>query len=308
MSDKGTASWSVRCDCSRAEGEAIGHGDLDSYPWAQQPVIVSQEIAADRPDDWQITAYFPAKPAQADLTTLARMIGDRRPADLVVEKLPDDDWVSLSQSGLEPIRAGRFHVHTPDYPPCSDDGVHNIQISAGLAFGTGHHETTAGCLTMLDHIRRSGARADTILDLGSGTGLLAFAAHHLWPRAYVTASDIDPVCADVMAENIVVNGLTAGMRQGAIAAIIADGMDDPMLEARAPYQLIAANILAGPLIEMAADIADALAPQGNLVLAGLLNQQADDVIRAYRYQGLRLAHRIISGDWSILWLRKRPVA
>ncbi|MEO1044674.1 MAG: 50S ribosomal protein L11 methyltransferase [Pseudomonadota bacterium] len=297
-------SWKITLPCSRDQAEALGIDDLPLAVGGTLPTLVTRRADRGSEDDWIIEIYSDAKPDKAMLATLDGIATDSdvKPE---VERLEDEDWVTVSQQGLEPIRAGRFHVHTPDHDPSDQQGVVNIRIGAGLAFGTGHHETTTGCLAMLDHIRRSGARADTILDLGSGTGLLAFAAHHLWPRAYVTASDIDPVCADVIAENIAANGLKAGMRQGEITTVIAKGMDDPLLDARAPYQLIAANILAGPLIDLAGDIAPALSSKGNLVLAGLMNDQTEHVLHAYRQQGLRLAHQLVDGEWSILWLRKR---
>ena len=158
---------------------------------------------------------------------------------------------------------------------------------------------------LLDAIQRSGARVDNMLDLGTGTGLLAFAAHILWPRAYVISSDIDAVCADIVDENIHANGLKSGWRQGEIGYVTADGMDHDILQDRAPYDLIAANILAGPLSDMAEDISAALVPGGHLILAGLLTSQYQDVARAYRQQGMRVAHKLDNGDWSILWLRKR---
>ncbi|MEM1133138.1 MAG: 50S ribosomal protein L11 methyltransferase [Pseudomonadota bacterium] len=299
-------SWKITLPCTRAEAEAL---DMEDFlPGAQDiaPTLVTRRTDGDDDSNWLIEIYCDDKPDAAMLKQVGTLVPESD-AEPQLEELPEEDWVTVSQQGLEPIRAGRFHVHTPDHDPSTEPGIYNIRIGAGQAFGTGHHETTAGCLTMLDHIRRSGARADTILDLGSGTGLLAFAAEHLWPRAYITATDIDPVSVEVMGNNIVANGLKSGMRQGEIAAIAADGMDDPLIEVRAPYQLIVANILAAPLITLSEDIAAGLSPQGNLVLAGLMNHQAQDVLRAYRRQGLRLAHKIVDGEWSILWLRKRPV-
>ncbi|WOE76497.1 50S ribosomal protein L11 methyltransferase [Alterisphingorhabdus coralli] len=299
-------SWKITLPCTRAEAEAL---DMEDFlPGAQDiaPTLVTRRADGDDDTQWLIEIYCDDKPDKAMLKQVATLV-PKSDGEPELEELPEEDWVTVSQQGLEPIRAGRFHVHTPDHASSSEPGVYNIRIGAGQAFGTGHHETTAGCLAMLDHIRRSGARADTILDLGSGTGLLAFAAEHLWPRAYITATDIDPVSVEVMGENIIANGLKSGMRQGEIAAIAADGMDDLLIQARAPYQLIVANILAAPLIALSEDIAAGLSPQGNLVLAGLMNHQAEDVLRAYRRQGLRLAHKIVDGEWSILWLRKRPV-
>ena len=178
-----------------------------------------------------------------------------------------------SQLGMEPIRAGRFHVHTPDHPPSDEPGVRSFVIPASQAFGTGQHETTAGCLVMLGEMKRRGVIARRIADIGTGTGLLAFAALDLWPRAHAVASDIDPVCGPVVAENAAANGFAMGAKAGQVAIAIAAGMDDPDLRACGPYDLLIANILAGPLVELAGDFAEAVPPRGNLLLAGLLETQ-----------------------------------
>ena len=266
---------------------------------------MTSEIDDKKPDAWEVLAYYSAEPKTPDIKNLRALVPSASNIAHRIEKLGDEDWLTMSQAGLEPIRAGRFHVHTPQMPADNSGNVRNFCIEAGLAFGTGHHETTFGCLAMLDRMRALGVRCDNMLDIGTGTGLLAFAAGHLWPRARLTASDIDPVCDDVVRENAAANGIATGRARGALRMVIADGMDHPELAYRAPYDLVTANILAGPLIVMADDIADAIAPHGNLVLAGLLNTQAADVIAAYRWQHMRLVKRLVRGDWTIMWLRKR---
>lgn len=297
-------SWTLTLPCTKEQGEAAGMASEEQAKWQKQPVIAVQELAEDTPEKWQITGYFEQKPSARDIKTFANIIGGSA-HDVAIERLADQDWVTVSQSGLEPIRAGRFHVHTPENPLSDEPDVTNFCIAASLAFGTGHHETTHGCLMLLDAIQRSGARVDNMLDLGTGTGLLAFAAHILWPRAYVMSSDIDAVCADIVDENILANGLKSGWRQGEIGYVTADGLDHDILQDRAPYDLIAANILAGPLSDMAEDISAALVPGGHLILAGLLTSQYQNVARAYRQHGMRVARKLDNGDWSILWLRKR---
>ena len=141
-----------------------------------------------------------------------------------------------------------------------------------------------------------------VADIGTGTGLLAFAARALWPHANILASDIDPVAIEVTAENMAINSIP----EEAIALVAADGMDAPAIQARAPYDLILANILAGPLIELAPDLTATLARNGTIVLAGLLATQAEDVLAAYAPNGMQLAARIDSGDWSILTLVQAP--
>ena len=158
---------------------------------------------------------------------------------------------------------------------------------------------------MLDAMKRQGIAARNIADIGTGTGLLAFAALRLWPRALATASDIDAVCAGVVADNAELNAVPMGARRGELTMVVADGMQDPLLQARGPYELLIANILAGPLVELAPDFGRAVTPGGHVLLAGLLTEQEPRVRRAYRKAGFRLASRLVNGDWSILWLRKR---
>jgi ribosomal protein L11 methyltransferase len=212
----------------------------------------------------------------------------------------------MSQAGLQPIRAGRFFVHTPTYrsvPP----GTVPFEIDASLAFGTGQHATTAGCLEAIDQLEREGARFANIADIGTGTGLLAFAALALWPGAKCIATDIDHVAIGVARDNALINHVKLGHGPGELLLAVADGMDSPLLGARAPFDLIVANILAGPLIELAPAFARALAPGGSVILAGLLDTQAQAVIRAYEAQGLSgRAHR--AAEWPVVLLRSSPRA
>ena len=272
--------------------------------WDEEIVLTGFEVDPDDGTIWQLDAYCEGKPGKAERTAVLALI-DGEPPELTAEKLPDADWVTESQRGVEPIRAGRFHVHTPEHPASADAGVTSFCIPAAQAFGTGHHETTAGCLTMLTAMHAAGLRPRHVADIGTGTGLLAFAAMDLWPRAVATASDNDPVCEPAVLENAARNGVAIGKGPGELTMLVADGMDDPVLEAAAPFDLLIANILAAPLIEMAWDFADAVTPRGSILLAGLLTRQEDAVKNAYRRAGFRLQRRIVSGDWSILWLRQR---
>lgn len=269
-----------------------------------EPVIVTSEVDEDA-DIWRIDAYFESKPTKAAIAVIQHEIPSAAKAKPVLEKMPDEDWVTLSQSGIEPVHAGRFYVHTAENMGVVPDGAYAIRIDAGLAFGTGTHETTAGCLAMLDRLKASGQNFRHIVDIGTGTGLLAFAALHLWPRAYATASDIDPISIDVTRDNAALNGVTVGQQIGAVALCVAPGTDHEMIQRRAPYDLVIANILAGPLIELAPSIAEIIAPGGTLVLAGLLDRQQETVASAYRRQGFRLAQSAPNGDWPCLRLVKR---
>jgi len=298
-------SWKLTAFAPKriVQAALLAHDELEE--WDPELVISGSEIAEDRPQDWVLEAWFPRRPGKAEKSALAGLFSGTPPA-FGVEKLPETDWLTLSQQGMEPIRAGRFHVRSPEHPACTDPGITDLVIPASQAFGTGQHETTAGCLAMLTRMKRSGVIARNIADIGSGTGLLAFGALDLWPRAIALATDIDPVCAPVMGENCASNRVRVGGGAGELTLVIAEGMDHPLIAARAPYDLLIANILAGPLVELAPDFAEHVQPGGNLVLAGLLETQEAEVRRAYRKSGFRLAARLVSGDWSILWLRKRP--
>ena len=159
-----------------------------------------------------------ASPGADDLALLLGLVPSARGAAPKAERLDDEDWVTLSQAGLEPIRAGRFFVHTPAHRDAVPAGAIAFEIDAGRAFGTGQHETTTGCLLALDRLKASGASFANLLDLGTGTGLLAFAAMRLWPAARAAASDIDPVAIEVAAENAAVNGVEARPRARPVRA------------------------------------------------------------------------------------------
>jgi len=300
------SSFKLTLPCTSDEARILAEIDFSDFGITDNlPVIVTSEVDPKKPDEWEVCGYYEEKPKAADIKILRQFIPSADGNNPQIEKLGDEDWLTMSQEGLEPIRAGRFYVHTPHMPADNSGEFHNFCVDAGLAFGTGHHETTHGCLAMLDRMRNLGVRSDNMLDLGTGTGLLAFAAGHLWPRSYLTASDIDPVCEQVVRENAQNNDVKLGAKSGQLLMLTADGMDDVVLSARGPYDLIAANILATPLIEMSADIATSIVPRGNLLLAGLLNEQAEAVLSAYRWQNMRLVKRMVRGDWTILWLRKR---
>lgn len=286
-------SWRVSLPCTRAEAEALGDAPLDLDPL---PVITVTEPDPAQADEWRMDAYFEGEPSSDATARVRALIPSARRTRPLIERVAEQDWVTLSQSGFEPLIAGRFRVRTPEHPPRGDR--FDLVIPAGLAFGTGQHATTAGCLTALDAFKRRGRVFRTVLDLGTGTGLLAFAAARLWPTALVIASDIDPVSIRVVAENAALN------RVRGLRLAVADGLGHRELIAHRRYDLIVANILAAPLIEMAADIAGALAPGGTLLLAGLLDTQAAAVTRAYRRHRVRLAGIPARGEWPTLRMVK----
>ncbi|GLQ19352.1 50S ribosomal protein L11 methyltransferase [Algimonas porphyrae] len=208
-----------------------------------------------------------------------------------LSQLPDEDWVGLSQSGLPPIDAGRFIVHGSHDTPELKDRI-PIRIDAGQAFGTGHHGTTKGCLMMLDALHTDGLQPDAILDLGTGAGVLAIAAAKLWPHALLLATDIDPVAVNVAVNN-------AALNDTAFDALTADGFDADALRGR-DFDLVISNILAGPLRELAPDIARAMRPGARAILSGILDEQADWVADAFRQCGLTVTAQDSLDGWTSL--------
>ncbi len=285
-------SWKLTLPCTRSEAEAIDAGELT----IDAVLMTTEEIEDDR-EHWRLDAYVEAEPDAATVAAIRALVPSATGADAVVERLGDADWVTMSQAGLEPLHVGRFYVHTGE--AVAPAGTRAFHIAASRAFGTGHHETTSGCLAMLDAM----ADADfaKVIDIGTGTGLLAFAAAHLWPQAAVMATDIDPVSIEVTQENAALNGVAG------IELVVADGTLDDAIVARAPYDLVIANILAGPLVSMAPEIASIADVGATIVLAGLLETQRDAVVAAYAACGCTLEAVDRRGDWSVLRLRAGAV-
>lgn len=280
--------WKVSIAVAKADAADVSAAiELASSP---EVVIVHEEPFR---NDATVEALYTGMP---DGDLLSRVAG--RPVDVAL--LPDADWIRLSQEGLPPVRAGRFFVYGAHDKGRVPHGVIAMRIEAGLAFGTGHHETTALCLSVLSDLAKT-RRFARIADIGCGTGLLAIAAAKLWHKK-VIASDIDPVAIAVARENAVANHVAPYIR-----CVVADGMDNPALKARAPYDLIVANILAGPLTRLAPQLARAIVPRGVLVLSGLLHWQESLVLAFYRPHGLVLRKVRRNGPWSALVL-ERPSA
>jgi ribosomal protein L11 methyltransferase len=297
-------SWKLSLPCTRKEAESLDIDDPRLAEMDEPPTIVTQEIDPAHPEKWEILAYFDGKPTTNQINMVRLLVPSAQQEAAVLERIENADWVTLSQQAIAPVFAGRFFVHTSTNAHEQPSGSVSFLIEASRAFGTGGHETTSGCLKMLDSLRHSGARFDNVVDIGTGTGLLAFAARHLWPRAYVTASDIDPVSIEVSIDNAAVNGVPVGPHPGQVSLCVASGTDHEMIQRRAPYDLVIANILAGPLIELAPALSDILEEGGTLVLAGLLDRQVADVRRAYWREGLRFIEQT-GGEWPCLRLAKR---
>jgi len=215
-----------------------------------------------------------------------------------VAQLPDEDWVSLSQQGLPPVPAGRFFVYgSHDADKIPTDAAFPIEINAGLAFGTGHHGTTRGCLLIFDNLLTQGFAPARILDLGCGAGILAIAAAKALGTS-ILATDIDPDAKMVTEQNAQLNDVAP-----LIKAYVADGFDAPVLKDQR-FDLIFANILAGPLTGLAPDIASALAPSGYVILSGILDDQADWVAEAFTAQGLNVTAQDSLKGWTSLLAQK----
>ncbi len=248
---------------------------------------------------WRIEAYFSDRPALERLGAELATIMGRAPPPLRLESLPDLNWVAISQAALPPIAAGRFTIHGTHDRARIPRGPNAILIDAGEAFGTAHHATTLGCLLAIDRLTRRRAFA-RVLDLGCGSGVLAIAAARALPRAEVLATDCDPVAVAVAARNAKVNGV-----ESRIALACAIGLAHPWLRHAAPFDLVTANILAGPLKALAPSLGNAVSRGGFVILSGLLEPDAPSVIAAYSAHRFALAeHRRIAG-WSTLTLMKR---
>lgn len=248
---------------------------------------------------WQVAVHLPERPDTTQTAALAdgmAAAGASGAAFAIVE-LPDADWVRTSLTALAPVRAGRFLVHGSHDRDRVLPNDRAIEIEAALAFGTGHHGTTAGCLLAIDRISRS-RRIRNALDVGTGTGVLAIAIAKA-SNARVTASDIDPVAVGVARERVRANGVASRVH-----TIVADGLAARAIRNDAPYDLIVANILAGPLVALAPAIHRALAPGGTVILSGLLTTQARRVAAIYRTQGLARVGQIAIGEWATLILRR----
>ena len=275
--------WKASVSLTKAQAADIAAAlELDGS--AQAVLIVEEPFA----DGAMVEALYTEAPDAAYLSRIAGIT-------ITVAPLPDQDWIRLSQEGLPPVRAGRFFVYGAHDAGTVPHGVIPMKIEAGLAFGTGHHETTALCLAVLSDIAKK-RRFRQVLDLGTGTGLLAIGAAKLWKRP-VLASDIDPVAVEVTRDNARANQVGPLVR-----AVTADGLANPVLAGGAPYDLIIANILAGPLTQLAPSIQRALAPGAMLVLSGLLRNQEDLVLSFYQTLRFKTVRR--DGPWSALVLEK----
>ena len=243
---------------------------------------------------WEVGGYFEEAPDVAGLALLAVAFGAK---PFAVSELPPTDWVAHVRRELHPVEAGRFWVYGSHDAGSVPEGRIALLIEAAMAFGTGHHGTTKGCLLAFEELLEAGVAPGPVADVGAGTAVLAMAAASVWPDAPIVASDIDPVAVDVARANLEVNGLG-----GRVDCVEAAGFGHDALAG--PFALVFANILMGPLVELAPDMAAHVAPGGHAILSGILNPQADDVVAAYEARGFTLAKRRELGEWTTLTLRR----
>lgn len=277
----------------KPQAEALGEAMERLNP---EPTGIGVFEVEDDSGLWEVGAYFTESPDETALAVLAAAF-DAKP--FVVSEVPETDWVAHVKRELAPVEAGRFFVygsHDADKVPA--DKI-PLLIEAAMAFGTGHHGTTLGCLKALDHLIEQGFEAEKLADIGCGTAVLAMAAARVWDGTFL-ASDIDEVAVDVAIANLEANGMA-----GAVTCVEAAGFDHPELKSSAPYDLIFANILKGPLVALAPDVTGHLRPGGYAILSGILNEQANDVVAVYEKAGNNLVRLEQIGDWTTLLLSKK---
>ncbi|MGH1413931.1 MAG: 50S ribosomal protein L11 methyltransferase [Pelagimonas sp.] len=277
---------------SKDAAEALGLALESMEP---EPTGIGVFEIEDGSETWEVGGYFLEQPNDIELTLVAAAFG----ADpFVVSEVPDTDWVDKVRRDLTPVVAGRFFVygsHDADKVPA--DSV-PLLIEAAMAFGTGHHGTTQGCLEALDRLASDGFVGKNVADIGCGTAVLGMGAASIWPDP-VIVSDIDEVAVEVAEANVTANNLN-----DKVVCVEAAGFGHAKLAERAPYDLVFANILKQPLIDLSPDMARALQPGGYAILSGILTRQADDVVEVYKSNGVNLVRRDTIGEWVTLTLRK----
>ena len=283
-------AYTTLSDKSRAEalGEALEAID-------PAPTGVGVFEIEDDSGTWEVGAYFVDAPDEIALALLGAVHGA---ADFVVSELPEVDWVAKVRRELSPVRAGRFYVYGSHDADTVPEDVEPLLIEAAMAFGTGHHGTTKGCLEAFDALLNEGHVFQKVADIGCGTAVLAMAAARVFPEP-VLASDIDQVAVEVAEANVAANNLT-----NRVQCVEAAGFDHPTLASAAPFDLVFANILKGPLIDLAPAMAAHTAPGGFAILSGLLIPQAEEVTAAYRAAGYNLVAKREIVDWATLTLRR----
>ena len=281
--------WSIRIDFAVKPDDAL-RLQIESVMEELGSALSSFEEGK----GWRMETIAEAKPRVAEVRAALKPFG----ITAVIDKVPQKNWVLESRKGLPPLKAGPFFIHGEhDRDKRPKRGI-ALEIDAGMAFGTGRHETTMGCLKALLRLKKT-HKFKRPLDVGTGTGILAFGAWHLF-GVPVIAGDNDKDAVRVAKENAVINGLKKHVR-----IVASDGYKAKTIRDHAPYDLITANILANPLIALAPALARNLARNGRAVLSGLMRDQEKDVLAAHRDQGLELDFRLRLGQWSVLVLKRK---
>ncbi|MCT4611174.1 MAG: 50S ribosomal protein L11 methyltransferase [Pelagimonas sp.] len=277
---------------AKDRAEALGLAMEELEP---EPTGIGVFEIEDGSGTWEVGGYFIEEPNEVELALLAAAFA----ADaFVVSEVPDTDWVDKVRRELTPVEAGRFFVYGSHDADKIPEGAEPLLIEAAMAFGTGHHGTTQGCLEALDRVAAGGFVGQNVADIGCGTAVLGMGAARIWPNP-VIVSDIDEVAVDVARANVSANNL-----DGKVICVEAAGFGHDDLQARAPYDLVFANILKQPLIDLAPDMAANLQPGGYAILSGILTRQSDEVIAVYAENGISLVRQDVIGDWVTLTLQK----
>ncbi len=296
MKDSSSAFILTISGMDRAQAHQVA-GAVAEFPVAD--ALAVSHFSIDGDNSWAVEAHFERKPRISDLKAFLKDVFAISIPDLKykITNMPDKDWVTESLTGLAPVSAGRFFVHGSHDREKVPSHAIALEIDASQAFGTGHHGTSEGCLLALEDTIK-GRKFSSILDLGCGTALLAIGAAKAL-RAPVLATDIDSQAVEVARKNIRLNGVDRFVR-----CETATGFDHPAFGQRAPFDLVLANILARPLMDLAQDMSRHMAPGGVAILSGLLAEQATGVEARYLQAGFRLADRLHLGEWATLTLHK----
>ena len=275
-------------DKERAEGLGVALEKLDPPPMG-----VGVFELEDGSGEWEVGAYFNDKPNEISILILENVF---EAAGFAISEIPETDWVTKVKRELSPVEAGRFFVFGKhDLKKLPKDRV-GLLIEASMAFGTGHHGTTKGCLLALDKLVTVGKKIDEVIDIGCGTAVLAMAVGKV-SSSRIIASDVDQVAVEVALANLKANNL-----ENRIACLQATGFEDTKIRSNAPFDLIFANILKPPLLDLAPCIRRYLKSGGHAIISGILDLQANEIIEAYRQNDLEVQDRIDIGEWVTLTL------
>lgn len=250
---------------------------------------------------WVVEAITTTEPDRDEFTHILGTACTKlniAPPSLIIEELPETDWLEATWRNFPPRQIGRYYVYGSHTDPKPPEGSVTLEINAATAFGSGEHETTTTCLLTLDDLAREGHLFQKPIDMGCGSGILGIAIAKTW-NIPVVAADNDPESVRVATNNAALNHCDALFN-----TYLSEGFDSLDVQTRGPYDLVVANILAAPLIEMAPSLSRALAPKGFVILSGLLSRHRDDVIKAYETEGLHLVSYRTLNDWEALLLKK----